>query len=906
MADTLYLIDAMGFAFRSYFAIRAALTDSKGRPTNALYGFARVLLKTLRERDPKYIAVVFDAPGKTFRDEMYPAYKATRQETPQDLKDQFPMMHRLVEALNLPLFVTPGVEADDVMGTLARLAEAQGMEAVLVTADKDMQQLVTEKVKVFDPGKGDEGVWIGIPEVRERFGSDPKHVVDALALIGDTADNIPGVRGIGDKTARTIIEKYGSLENIYAHIDEFKGKQKERLIEDREQAFFSRELATIKIDVPLDRGPRECARNEFDRDTIIEVFGEFDFHALLEELIPKGGQEEQEELHYHLVLTEAELKAAVAEMRNAGRCAIDTETTSTDPMRADLVGFSMSCQAGTGYYVPVGHQPDAFIFQRDPDDLTTFEELKMMPRDAAMSLLRDFVGDAGVAKIGHNIKYDMIVLERAEAPVAGIAMDTMVASYLTDPSRMRHNLDEVSLHYLRRKLIPISDLIGRGSKAVTFDHVPVHRASDYACEDADMTWRLAEVFGPQLRERELEELFKSVELPLISVLARMEQAGIAIDPAVFEALRIEIEGRLAELERAIFELAGEPFNINSPKQLQEILFTKLGLKPLRKTKTGNSTDVDVLEQLSEQHELPKHLLEFRTLEKLRGTYVDALPKMVHPETGRIHTSFNQAVAATGRLSSSDPNLQNIPVRTGYGKRIREGFVAAPGHMLISADYSQIELRILAHLSQDAALKEAFARDEDIHRDTASRVFGVAAEQVDSEMRRRAKAVNFGVVYGISAFGLARNLGISNGEAQQFIDAYFAQYPGVKAWLDSTIETARERGYVTTLLNRRRYVPELRSSDVNTRRAAERATINTPVQGSAADIIKLAMVRLDTALAGKTARMLLQVHDELVVEVEERAAAEVAALMKEVMEQALPLDVHLRVDVGIGRNWAEIH
>lgn len=908
MAERIFLIDGMAFAFRAYFAIRTALTDSKGRPTNALYGFARVLLKLIREQQPAHLAVVFDAPGKTFRDEMYAAYKATRQETPQDLKDQFPMMHRLVEALNLPLFVVPGVEADDVMGTLAVQAQALGMEAVLVTADKDMQQLVSEHIRVYDPGKGDDGVWIGIPEVRERFGSDPAHVVDALALIGDTADNVPGVRGIGDKTAKTLIEKYHTLEGIYEHIEELKGKQKERLIEDREQAFFSRELVRIKTDVALDFGPKDCDRRPLDRDKLIEAFGEFGFHSMLEELLPTAASDdaEPETLDYRLVLDESTLVAAINEMRTAGRFAVDTETTNVDPMLAELVGVSMSCQSGTGYYVPVGHAPEAFVYQRDPDDLTTFEQLTPLDPLRAKALLAPLLADPGVKKIGHNIKYDLTVLTRAGLPVAGICMDTMIASYLTDPSRMRHNLDEVSLHYLRRKLIPISDLIGRGSKAITFDCVPVHRASEYACEDADMTWRLAEVFAPELRERALEDLLNSVELPLIGVLARMEQTGIAIDTQVFDALRDEIQERLEKLEREIFELAGEPFNINSPKQLQEVLFVKLGLKPARKTKTGHSTDVEVLEQLAEQHPLPRLLLEFRSLEKLRGTYVDALPRLVHPATGRIHTSYNQTVAATGRLSSSDPNLQNIPVRTAYGKRIREGFVAGPGKKLISADYSQIELRILAHLSDDAALKEAFANDADIHRDTAARVFGIAPETVDAEMRRRAKAVNFGVVYGISAFGLARGLSISNSEAQRFIDEYFRQYPGVKAWLDGTIERAREQGYVTTLLGRRRYVPELKSTDVNTRRAAERVAINTPVQGSAADIIKLAMLRLDEALVGKPAQMLLQVHDELVIEAEEAFAEEAAATTKDLMEGALPLSVVLRVDVGTGKNWAEIH
>lgn len=908
MADRLYLIDAMAFAFRSFYAIRTALSNAQGRPTNAVYGFTRILLKVLREQQPSHVAVVFDAPGKTFREELYPEYKATRRETPPELKQQFPMMHELVEAMSLPLLVVPGVEADDVMGTLACQAEAAGMEAVLVTGDKDLLQLVTERVRVFDPSKEEGEQWIGPEEVAERFGAGPEHVVDALALIGDTADNIPGVRGIGDKTARKLIEQYGSLENLYAHLTEIKGKMRERLEADREQAFFSRQLATIKNDVPLDINIGQLRRREPEPARVIEALNALDFRSLAEELVPgSGGAPEAETRDYRLLLNEEDLEAAMAEMRKAGVFAVDTETTSIDPMRAELVGLSMSCQSGTGYYIPLGHTPEALQIFRDPDDLTTLENLEPIPRDRALEIMKPLLEDKHIGKAGHNIKYDLIVLARAGIVLEGVVMDTMVASYLTDPSRLRHNLDEVSLQYLRRKPIPISDLIGKGSKAITFDQVPIDRACEYASEDADFCWRLSEAFKPLLRERQLEDLFNEVEIPLIGVLARMEQAGIAIDTRIFDTLREEIEARLAELETEIFELAGEPFNINSPKQLQVILFDKLKLRTIRKTKTGFSTDVDVLEELAREHPLPERLLEFRTLDKLRGTYIEALPKLVHPETGRIHTSFNQAVAATGRLSSSDPNLQNIPVRTEYGRRIRQGFVAeGKKNRLISADYSQIELRILAHLSGDENLCAAFHEDTDIHRDTAARVFGLKADEVTPDMRRQAKAVNFGVVYGISAFGLARNLGIPNAEAARFIEEYFKQYPGVRRWLDETIEAAKEMGYVTTLLQRRRYVPELASSDQNTRRAAERAAINTPVQGSAADLIKLAMVRLDPLLEASGARMLLQVHDELLVEAAAESADEIAALMKRKMEEAMRLDVPLKVDVGIGNNWAEIH
>ncbi|HPO11869.1 MAG TPA: DNA polymerase I [Candidatus Hydrogenedentes bacterium] len=906
MADRIFLIDAMAYAFRSYYAIRTPLTDAKGRPTNAVYGFTRVLLKILREHNPAYIAVVFDAPGKSFREEQYPEYKATRQETPQDLKDQFPMMHEVVKALNLPLLVVPGVEADDVIGTLALEAAEKGMEAVIVSGDKDLLQLIGERVAVFDPSKGDAGQWYSREEVVERFGAGPEHVIDALALIGDAADNVPGVHGIGDKTAKKLMEEYGSLEGIYTHLDAIKGKMKERLEQDRDQAFFSRELVTIKTDVACGIAVRECQRKEPDRNTLIDVFDALQFHSLLNELLPEKTPV-PEKRDYRLLLTEKEIKQAIQEMRDSRTFAVDTETTSIDPLRADLVGVSLSCQGGKAYYIPVGHTPEALTIFRDPDDLTSAERLTPVPARRVVELIKPILEDPEIGKIGHNIKYDVLVLDRQGIKVRGIVMDTMVASYLTDPSRLRHNLDEVSLQYLRLKPIPIVDLIGRGAKAITFDRVPVDRACEYACEDADLTWRLSEVFHPQLRERGLEALFNEVEIPLIAVLARMEKNGIVIDKKLFDQLRGEIEARLGCLENEIFELAGEPFKINSPKQLQEILFKKIGLKTVRKTKTGYSTDVEVLEELAREHPLPEKILEYRTLEKLRGTYVDALPKLILPETGRIHTSFNQAVAATGRLSSSDPNLQNIPVRTELGRRIRQGFVAGGTDLrLISADYSQIELRILAHLSGDKNLQAAFFQEQDVHRDTAARVFNVPPDAVTPEMRRQAKAVNFGVVYGISPFGLSRNLGISTAQAARFIDHYFAQYPGVKHWLERVIEAAHEMGYVTTLMHRRRYVPELKSTDANTRKAAERAAINTPVQGTAADIIKVAMIRLDAALAGKPARLLLQVHDELLVEAEAGIAPEIAALMKKIMEEVIPLDVPLKVDVGIGSHWAEIH
>ncbi len=903
MAKKLFLIDGSAFAYRSFFAIRG-LTDSQGRPTNAVFGFARMLTKLLRETDPDYLAVVFDAPGKTFRDALYPDYKANRQETPEDLVAQMPLIDAVVEAFSLPLLRIPGVEADDVMGTLARTATAAGVQTVLITGDKDLLQLVNEHVRVYDPNKEADKAWSGIEQVQERFGVGPEHVIDALALIGDASDNVPGVTKIGPVAAKKLLSQYESLEGIYQHIDELKGKQREYLEQEREQAFLSRRLVTIETQVPLDVTLDDLRRRPLEPGRLIAVFSELEFHSLAEELIPQPTADETGE-DYRLIDTEAALREVVAELRDAGAFAVDTETTSTDPMQAELVGISLCGSPGRACYIPVGH--------RAPGDSNDLEGLadttppRQIGRETALAILRPLLEDPAVPKTGHNIKYDMEVLARAGIALAGITLDTMVASYLTDPSRIRHNLSDVSLHYLKRKMIPIADLIGKGSKQITFDRVPIDKACRYACEDADMTWRLGERFTALLREHDLEALFKEVELPLIGVLARMEQAGIAIDADLFRSLSKEVRGRLEALEHEIFELAGESFVLNSPRQLQHILFTKLGLPPMRRTKTGYSTDVDVLEQLAREHELPRKMLEYRVLEKLRGTYIDALPKLVNPETGRIHTSFNQTVAATGRLSSSDPNLQNIPVRTDVGKRIRQGFIAeSTGMKLISADYSQVELRILAHLSQDPALGEAFEQDADIHSDTAARIFGVMPGLVTSDMRRQAKAVNFGVVYGISAFGLSRNLGISRAEAARFIDNYFAQYPQVRAWIDRTIAEARENGYVTTLLQRRRPVPDLNSTDNNLRRAAERVAINTPVQGSAADIIKVAMVRLDAALQGTRSRMLLQVHDELLVETPAGDAETTAATMKRIMEEAFPLAAPLKVDIGIGDNWAEIH
>ncbi|MCK5861037.1 MAG: DNA polymerase I [Candidatus Hydrogenedentes bacterium] len=903
MKKKLYLIDAMAFAFRAFHAINARLTDANNRPTNAIYGFTRILLKLLREHTPDYIVVVFDAPGKNFRDEMYPEYKATRSKTPPELIEQIPRMYEVVQALNLPMLVVPGVEADDVIGTLSVKGEEVGMEVVLVSGDKDFMQLVSEHTRMYDPGKDEKKAWSGLEDVRTRFGVEPKYVCDALALIGDTADNIPGVRQIGEVKSRRLLSQYNSLENLYEHIEEISGKQREYLEQDKEQAFFSRKLTTIKLDVPLDIGLEQCIRKQWEASQLKPCLEALGFHKLLEELLPEELPVELPH-EYRLVNSIATLKQVIAEMQDAGLIAVDTETTNIHPMFARLVGISLCSKPGYAWYVPVSHAP------RDLEDImnASGEMYTSLSCEEVLETIRPLLEDPSIHKVGHNIKYDIIVLNRAGISLRGVVMDSMVASYLTDPSRLRHNLDELSLHYFNFKKIPISELIGTGSKSITFDQVSVDKATEYACEDADMTYRLAEVFMPSLAKDRLDSLFNTIELPLIRILANMEMRGITIDGRQFSSLQVEISENLKKLESTIYQLAGESFNINSPKQLQGILFEKIGLKPLRKTKSGYSTDVAVLEALAQEHPLPEAILEYRTLEKLRGTYVEALPKLVHPVTKRIHTSFNQAVAATGRLSSSNPNLQNIPVRTGYGRRIRQGFVAGESSLrLIAADYSQIELRILAHLSKDEKMLEAFNADEDIHRDTAAKVFGVAPAEVSPEMRRQAKAVNFGVVYGISDFGLARNLGIARSEAKIFIDSYFETYSGVRSWIERVKEETRQHGFVTTMFGRRRYIAEINSTNGVKRNAAERVAVNTPVQGAAADIIKIAMVRLDDRLKEFDGTYsLLQVHDELVVETPENLVEPVVAAMKDAMENVTQLDVPLKVDVGIGENWAEIH
>ena len=883
----LYLIDGSSYIYRAYFAIRH-LSNSKGFATNAVFGFINMLLKVVREHAPDHLAVVFDAKGPTFRKELYPEYKANRTAMPEDLVPQIPYIKEVVRAFNMPAIEKPGYEADDIIATLAKKFAAEGLEITVVTGDKDLMQIVSERIRLLDTMKDKVS---GLEEVAERFGGTPDKVIEVQALAGDSSDNIPGVPGIGEKTAVKLIREFGTVENLLERCGEVKGKMGEKLREFAEQARLSKRLVTLVDDLPLDLDYSSFALSEPNRQALTALFKELEFHKLIQEF---STESRADGAGYRGVLDAAGLDELTAELRRAGRFAFDTETTSLDAVRADLVGLSFSIKEKEAWYIPVGHR-----YLGAPEQLDSKHVLEA---------LRPLLEDPQLFKIGQNLKYDLLVLRRAGVEVKGPFFDTMIASYLAQPAAKSHGMDALASDLLGHKTVSYAEVTGSGRNRIGFEEVEVEKAVHYAAEDADITLRLATVLEPKLDETEQRCLFDEVEMPLVEVLTAMEWAGIRIDSAFLGALSKEMEGKLATLEREIHELARGPFNIASPKQLGEVLFERLGLPKGRKTKTGWSTDVEVLSALAEQHPVAARILEHRSLAKLKNTYCDALPKLVNPDTGRIHTSFNQAVTATGRLSSSEPNLQNIPIRTEEGGRIREAFIPAEGNVLLAADYSQIELRILAHLADEAVLKESFAQGEDIHKRTASEVFGVFPEMVTTEMRRQAKTINFGVIYGMGAFSLGKDLGIPTREAQVFIDNYFARYPGIKTFMESKREEARAKQYVTTLLGRRCAVPEIASSNGAIRAYAERNAINYPIQGSAADIVKVAMVRIQRRLAqeGLKARMVLQVHDELVFDVPQGELERVRELVRSEMEGALPLSVPLLVDIGVGANWREAH
>ena len=883
----LYLIDGSSYIYRAYYAIRH-LSNGKGFPTNAIYGFTTMLLKIVRDEQPDYLAVVFDPRGPTFRKELYPEYKANRTAMPDDLVPQIPKIKEIVAAFNLPVLEEAGFEADDLIATLAKRFASDELEVTIVTGDKDLMQTVTPQVRLLDTMK--EKI-TSMDEVAERFGGPPSIVIEVQALAGDSSDNVPGVPGIGEKTAVKLMQEFGTVENLLANTDQLKGKQRENLETFAQQARLSRQLVTLIDDLPIAYELESLAPRTPNRPALTALFKELEFHKLLSAF---SSAERSDGSGYRCVLTLTDLDELVAELESTPAFAFDTETTGLDPLRAELVGLSFATRSRSGWYIPVRHHY-----------LGMSEQLAVT---VVLDRLRPLLTNPARLKIAQNGKFDALVLRRAGVLVAGLNFDTMLASYLTNPTAKSHGMDSLAAELLDYKTIAYDEMTGTGKNRVCFSEVEIEKATVYAAEDADITWRLYEYFAPRLAESGQEHLFHQVEMPLSAVLAEMEWTGIRVDADLLGSLSREIEGKLSRLEDEIFDLAGTPFNIASPKQLGEILFDKLQLPKGKKTKSGWSTDVDVLTELAAEHLIASRLLDYRSLAKLKGTYTDALPKLILPETGRIHTSFNQAIAVTGRLSSSDPNLQNIPIRSEEGARIREAFIPAEGNLLLCADYSQIELRVLAHLADEPSLKESFLRDEDIHRRTASEIFGLFPELVTSEQRRQAKTINFAVLYGMGAFSLAKDLNVDRKTAQHFIDSYFARYSRVKAFIAAKQAEARQQLYVTTILGRRCAVPDIHSSNGGIRAYAERNAVNYPVQGSAADIIKVAMVNVFNRLKkeGLQSKLLLQVHDELVFDVPLAEVEIMQKLVKEEMEGAMALSVPLTVAVGVGKNWREAH
>lgn len=886
---TLYLIDGSGLIFRAYYAIRQ-LNNSEGHPTNATYGFTQMLHKLLKDFEPTHIVVALDTKEKTFRHEMYDQYKANRPEPPEDLIPQFGDIRTVIDAHNIVRLELAGFEADDVIGTLADRAVREGFDrVVVVTNDKDLCQIVTDKVTLLDTKKD---VVTDIKAVKERFGTDPAGVVDSLALAGDSSDNIPGIPGVGEKTAKKLLERFGSIEGIYENLDQLKGKQKEKVEQNRDLVDLSKDLVLIRRDVPLDVNLDDFAPGEPDKKALAEIYTKFEFRSLLAELDKPSITIDRSA--YRMVTTVQELAELVDKLSRSKAFAFDTETTSTQPMRAELVGISFCCDDEVAYYIPVAHQ--------------CLEAKKQLAAKTVLDMVSQVLQSDSIIKIAHNLKYDYMVLKNAGLEIKGAFFDTMLASYVLDPGRFSHSLDALSLELLGHKCISYKEVAGKGKDAVTFDMVPLKEATEYAAEDAHVTWLFYAQFIKMLNDKKLRSLFDDIEMPLLFVLADMEEKGVQIDVDFFSKLHDEYRQKLQGLEKEIHELAGHTFNLNSPKQVGQVLFEEIGLKPVKKTKSGPSTDVSVLEVLAGKHEIPEKLLGYRQVHKLVSTYIDTLPALVNPNTGRIHCSFNQTVAATGRLSSSDPNLQNIPVRTEDGRRIREGFVPKEGNLLLSADYSQIELRIMAHISGDKAMISHFNEGRDIHQHTAAEVFGIMPALVSKEQRFSAKAINFGILYGISAFRLGKDLKIGTKKAQEFINTYFERYPDVKNFLEGTLDFARENGYVETMFKRQRKLPQINSSDGRARSFAERMAYNTPIQGSAADLIKLAMIRIFEKIEKESLplKMIIQVHDELVFSVPKDRAEEMQQIVVEQMENVHKLKVPLLVDAAIGNNWAEIH
>jgi len=926
--DRLFLLDAMALAYRAYFAfIRNPLKNSKGENTSAVYGFLTFLNRILTQENPNKLAVVFDAGKPTFRHEIYKEYKATRQKMPEDMITQIELIKEIVQAYNIPLIEMEGYEADDIIGTLAKQAEANNIETLLVTPDKDFMQLVSEKTKIFKPGKqGTEVEIIDIDGVKKRFGVPPENVIDVLAIIGDASDNIPGVPGIGEKTAIPLIQKYGTLENLYKHIDEIQQKGvREKLIANKESAFLSKKLLTINTSIELPFNYNYLIAKEPDHRKLIEIFERLEFRSFVSKLrqkkesapiteqdnsnITKATNDITTDDHaYSLITNKEDFLTLCKKLRESEEFVFDTETSSIDALNAELTGISFSLKPREAFFVPVTSSDKI----SSANDLFAQNQLnsenKALPVEFVCKELKPVFESANIKKIGHNIKYDMLVLSKYGIELSGDIFDTMVAHYILKPDG-QHGLDSVASEYLDYKTISYAELTGKGKEQKELKDIPVEQISNYSCEDSDITFRLYEIFFKKLNEDGLVKLCQEVEFPLIYVLYRMEKKGVAIDTSYLKDMAKDLDRQLENLRNDIYRLAGTQFNINSTQQLGEILFNRLKLRTVRKTKTGYSTDISVLETLKGEHPIIDLLLDYRQLSKLKSTYVDTLPDLVNPRTKRVHTSFNQTITATGRLSSSDPNLQNIPIRTEVGRLIRRAFVPGDSEsVILSADYSQIELRVMAHMSKDEGLIEAFKNGEDIHTTTAVKIFGVKPEEVNREMRRKAKEVNFGIMYGIGPYGLASRLEISQTEAREIIERYFSRFPRVQEYINYTISKARQNGYVTTLLGRRRYLPDINSKNQTVRQNAERQAINMPIQGTAADMIKLAMVRIDSAFLKGNLRssMILQVHDELVFEVKKKELENVRSIVEQEMRNALSLCVPIEVEIGVGKNWLEAH
>ncbi len=890
MADpkTIFLIDGSAFLYRAFHAIRS-LSTSGGHPTNATFGFTRILLKLLKEKQPEYAAVFFDVKGPTFRHKMYEDYKANRPPMPEELAVQIPDIKAVTEALNIPIIQKLGYEADDLVGTYARLAQEEGFSVVMVTGDKDFTQLITDTCVLWDPMKD---TVLDRATVKADMDIEPEQFIDVLGLAGDTADNIPGVKGVGPKTAIKLVAEYGSIKQIYENLDQLSSKKKlyESLSASKDIVMLSRDLATIDQAVEVKDNIQDMKLTGFDTHKAFELFQSLEFKNLATEFAEKADKTKK---IYKLITKVSELEKLAKVLENKGLFAVDTETTSKNPMEADLVGISFSYMDDAGFYIPVAH--------------TNTGDLEQPSKEEILRIFKPMLENPDIHKVGQNIKYDLIVLARYGINLQGVVFDTMIASHLLNPGTRGHSLDRIAMNLFGYKMVSYEEVAGKGKTQIGFEEVPVDLAADYAAEDADITFMAYKVFEKELKDQDLTKLMDTIEVPLVTVLAKMEMAGIKVDAAELFRMSQEFESELVELEKGIYDLAGEKFNINSPQQLGEILFEKLKLTPTKKTqkKTGYSTDVQVLTKLAEDHELPKLLLRFRTLGKLKSTYVDALSSLVHEETGRIHTSFNQTITVTGRLSSSNPNLQNIPIRKPEGKKIRRAFIPKDGCTLVSADYSQIELRLLAHCAEDEILIDAFQNDEDIHTRTALEVFQVLPGLVTAELRSQAKAINFGIVYGMSAFRLSNELGISRKMAGSYIDNYFKRYAGVKAFIDTTIEETKKTCTVSTLFGRKRRLDDIRSSNANLRNFAQRAAINTPIQGSAADLIKLAMIKMQAAIekADMASRMLLSVHDEIIFEAPEQEREDLVNLARDIMENVFPLKVPLKVNFGFGNNWA---